>query len=92
MTTKQQIIDTHIAHPEWSCREIGDALKCHDRHVYATFVRNGLDPPISLARITSTPEQLRAKAAALIRRAEAIERREALRDAQHTIDRADVDG
>ena len=42
MATKQQVIDSHRAHPKWTASEIADKLQCSSEYVRATAKRNGL--------------------------------------------------
>ena len=71
MANKNQVIDLHGRHPDWTARQIADELGCLTEYVRKTAYRNGLILPRK--RRPSTPEDLRKRAADLIRRAEALE-------------------
>lgn len=75
MANKRQVIDLHLAHPDWSARKIADELRTGDAYVRATARRYGLTLPRS-TRTPMTPQQLRARAARLIAQAEAMEQQE----------------
>jgi len=42
MASKQQVIDAHSSHPDWSADEIARELKCGAAYVRATARRNRL--------------------------------------------------
>ena len=71
MANKHQVIDLHQRYPEWTARQIADELGCLPEYVNKTAYRNGLILP--RVRATATPEDLRKRAADMIRRAEAME-------------------
>ena len=64
MTTKHQVIAAHRAHPDWTARDISDALGCVPGYVNATARRNGLTLPKAVSR--------RATARPTIRMSDAI--------------------
>lgn len=45
MTTKHQVISTHLAHPDWTTSDIAKHLGCIPQYVTATARRNGLRLP-----------------------------------------------
>lgn len=42
MATKQQVIDLHLAHPDWTARMIADSLQCSPSYVASCGKRYGL--------------------------------------------------
>ncbi len=76
MTTKQQVIDTHLAHPDWTAPEIAAALDCHQAYVRKTAYRLGIRLPTKLP--PRTPESLRRQAARLLVQAAKLEDAHAL--------------
>lgn len=71
MVNKRQVIDLHQRYPEWTARQIADELGCLPEYVRKTAYRNGIQLPH--AHTAATPEELRRRAADMIRRAEAME-------------------
>ena len=71
MATKQQVLDLHHAHPDWSYQQIAAEIGALDAYVYKTFVRLRMEVPKK--RPDPDPATLRARAAVLIARAEQIE-------------------
>lgn len=41
MANKEQVYALHLSHPEWTVRQVADALKCHPSYVRATAGRGG---------------------------------------------------
>lgn len=77
MATKQQVLDLHAKHPDWSYQDIARELGSTPQYVYATFVRQCLPVPKRArenfgpkVRATADPERMRARAARLIAEAE----------------------
>lgn len=50
MTTKTEIIDTHIAHPDWDAQAIAKHLGANDGHVRKVIGRAGLQVPSKFLR------------------------------------------
>ena len=75
MANKHQVIDLHQKHPDWTARRIADELGCLPEYVNKTAYRNGLQLPRAYAK--PTPEELRRRAADLIRKADMMEARNA---------------
>lgn len=71
MATKQQVLDLHRLHPDWSCRRIAAEIGAEREYVYATFRRQGIKPPRAKPR--RDPAALRAEAARLIALADKLE-------------------
>lgn len=74
MATKRQVIELHRKHPDWTDRQIAEAIpgECSAAYVRATARRNGL----TLGRALPPPaKRLRAKAADLLKRADELEKR-----------------
>jgi hypothetical protein len=42
MTTKHQVLDVLKAHPDWTSRQVADALGCMPEYVRSTADRNGI--------------------------------------------------
>jgi len=57
MTTKRQVIDTHLKHHDWGPSEIADHLHCCSGYVRATAQRCNLKLPRS-ANKPRNPENL----------------------------------
>lgn len=71
MTTKHEVINMHRRNPTWTGADIAQALGCSSAYVRATARRNGI--ALTVDRMCVTPEQLRERAAKLIKRAEQLE-------------------
>lgn len=45
MANKQQVLDLHHQHPDWSCQRIAAEIGAGREYVYSTFRRLGIKPP-----------------------------------------------
>jgi hypothetical protein len=54
MATKQQVIDLHAKHPDWTCYRIAEELGCTSAYVRATASREGLKLPPKRSGVDSS--------------------------------------
>ena len=79
MTTKHDVIRTHLENPAWSAYEIALHLDCLPEYVRKTASRNGLTLPSAHARrndpctMRASARQLMLKAERLLERAKNLE-------------------
>ena len=73
MTTKEDVIALNRAHPDWTSRQLAEALGCLPAYVFKTAMRNGLVLPHTSPG-WNDPRALRAKAKALRWQAERWQR------------------